>query len=247
MGDTKIPYAQKVWNPFTGCTQISIGCNYCFAEYLAWTRLHGRCGYPQDAPFRPTFHPDRLEQPLHWRKPCVIFVCSMSDLFHQLHSSEHREQVFDVMKRCPQHIFLVLTKRPWRMSKWFNTRAELPNVWLGLSVSNDAMACQMIPLLKHFVAQCFVSAAQRFVSYEPALGPVDWGPHLKYIDWLIVGAESGPNARLCELEWVEQAIEQAGAANVPVFVKQLDKRHGGKNPDKWPARVRVQEYPEWRQ
>lgn len=174
MGNTKIEWAEKVWNPVTGCSKISPGCENCYAERMAF-RLRGRCGYPDGEPFRVTLRPQRLEEPMRWRKSSMVFVCSMGDLFHPEVPFAYIERVFNIMLHAPQHTFLVLTKRP-RTAKMFldpNLRSDvfkhwpLPNVWLGVTAENQEMADERIPILLQ------IPAAMRFVSVEPMLGPVD--------------------------------------------------------------------------
>ena len=193
---TKIEWAEETWNPITGCTPISPGCANCYAERMS-KRLAGRCGYPADEPFRVTVHPDRLNQPFKWRKPRRVFVCSMGDLFHPDVPFEFIDRVFSIMALCPQHTFLVLTKRPdrmreyltivkpenagqdWRRQLYFASgkdqrladgccfRWPLPNVRLGVTAENQEQADKRIPILLQ------IPAAVRFVSVEPMLGPVD--------------------------------------------------------------------------
>lgn len=187
MGTTTIEWADRVWNLVTGCTPVSEGCRHCYAARMS-KRLRGRFGYPADDPFRVTLHPDRLEEPLHWKKPARIFVDSMGDLFHPDVPFEFIDQVFDVMNTygTGQHKFLILTKQHRRMNEyissfgkyergwfgrpgfnhWFSTW-PLPNVWLGVTAENQAMADERIPVLLK------TPAAVRFVSVEPMLGPVD--------------------------------------------------------------------------
>jgi len=180
MNKTKIEWTEATWNPVTGCTPITIGCEHCYAARIAW-RLRGRHGYPEDDPFRVTRHPDRLNKPLRFRKPRMIFVCSMGDLFHEDMPDEYIVEVFKVMAACPQHTFQVLTKRPGRAHDvlWQHNTEHvfvgggakatwpLPNAWLGVSVENQRTADERIPLLLETPAAC------RFVSIEPMLGPVD--------------------------------------------------------------------------
>lgn len=183
---TKIEWATETWNPVTGCTPISEGCRNCYAERMS-KRLAGRCGYPEGEPFRVTLHPDKLEQPLRWKKPRMIFVCSMGDLFHEDVPEIEIIRVFAVMADAQQHTYLVLTKRPERMKEvltspsiandvWLMTNTgisedkpiwPLPNVWLGVTAENQARADERIPILLQ------IPAAVRFVSVEPMLGPVD--------------------------------------------------------------------------
>lgn len=178
---TKIEWAQESWNPITGCTPISEGCTNCYARRMA-KRLRGRCGYPADDPFRVTLHPDRLEQPLHWRKSRRIFVCSMGDLFHEDVPAHFIYKVFEVMRNCPHHVFILCTKRAKRMKKitddvyfhlqrnYHNSRRSifpLPNVIKMVTAENQAMADLRISWLSQ------MQAATRGVSLEPMLGPVD--------------------------------------------------------------------------
>jgi len=176
-GDTKIEWADKVWNPVTGCTKVSDGCENCYAERMS-KRLAGRCGYPADDPFKVTLHPGRLDEPPRWKKPQRVFVCSMGDLFHEDVPFEFINKVWTVMLVSIQHTFLVLTKRPDRMWQFFSEKHQpyskcdgpdkpIPNVHLGVSVEDQKTADERIPLLLQ------TPAAKRFVSYEPALGPVD--------------------------------------------------------------------------
>lgn len=181
MGTTKIPWAEKTWNPVTGCTKISEGCRNCYAERMA-RRLAGRYGYPE-APhhFDVTFHPDRLDQPLRWKKPSTIFVCSMGDLFHKDVVFEQIDRVWQVMFDAKQHSFLVLTKRPQRMLEWYEEGEiqsiwphgdlPLPNVYLGVTVENQDTLWRVDELVK-------IPAAGHWVSLEPMLSAVDIKPYL---------------------------------------------------------------------
>jgi len=182
---TKIPWCDETWNPVTGCTPISEGCDHCYAERMA-KRLAGRCGYPKDDPFRPgVFHPDNLDVPLHWKKPRRIFVCSMGDLFHEGVSGDYLDNVLEVVAACPHHVFMVLTKRAYRIEEaLYSNRPPfppcrelgggdyLPNLWLGVTPENQKRADEQIPeLLK-------ILAAVHFVSFEPLLSAVDVTPYL---------------------------------------------------------------------
>lgn len=195
MGDkSKIEWTESTWNPTTGCTPVSEGCANCYAKREAEGRLRGKYGYPQDEPFRVTFHgEDRLNDPLRWKRPRKIFVCSMGDLFHEDVPVEWIDKVIDVIARCEQHRFMLLTKRPERMRDYFlglrddpeqamrfrSGRTELHkyalalrrgeplrNVWLGVTVENQQRADERIPVLLQ------IPAAKHFVSVEPMLGPV---------------------------------------------------------------------------
>lgn len=202
MGNTKIPWAEKVWNPITGCTKISPGCQNCYAERMA-NRLRGRCGYPADEPFRVTLHPDRLEEPLRWRKPSMVFVCSMGDLFHEDIPESFISAVFYVMQVANQHSFLILTKRPARMAefldRWVHCDHAYPDyAWHIGAGSNSgrpygyghyrAEGKRRPPLPNVWLGVTVenqemadlripillqIPAVVRFVSVEPMLGPVD--------------------------------------------------------------------------
>ncbi|GAG05438.1 unnamed protein product, partial [marine sediment metagenome] len=169
---TKIEWASESWNPITGCTPISEGCANCYAKKMA-QRLKGRFGYPEDEPFRVTFHPDKLDQPLKWRKPRHIFVVSMGDLFHPGILWSDNQEIWEIMAKCPQHTFMILTKRVERMRIFltedlnYKLPLPLPNVYLGVTAENQQRADERIPILLQ------IPAAKRFVSIEPMLGPVD--------------------------------------------------------------------------
>jgi len=166
----------KSWNPVTGCTPVSPGCAHCYARAMA-RRLVGRCGYPADEPFRVTLHPEKLDEPLRWKKPKQVFVGSMGDLFHDQVPDEFIDRIMAVVAMAQNHTFMVLTKRPTRMSQYFagaNYRLEierwlwpLPNLWLGVTAEDQQRANERIPVLLR------IPAAVRFVSIEPMLKPVD--------------------------------------------------------------------------
>lgn len=175
------PYKMEgvTWNPVTGCSPISPGCKHCWAKTMAETRLRGRCGYDQDDPFKVTFHPDRLDQPLRWRKPRMVFISSMGDLFHDDVLYDWFEEIMGTIEitnaadKINPHIFIFLTKRPKRMAGFFNLfqkeHSVLPqNLWLGTSVEDQATADERIDILRQ------IPTAVRFISYEPALGLVDF-------------------------------------------------------------------------
>jgi protein gp37 len=301
------------WNPVTGCRKVSEGCRNCYAAAMA-ARFWG------DRKFTDVrCHKDRLYAPLSWRKPRTVFVNSMSDLFHDAVADEFIDRVFAVMALCPQHTFVILTKRPERMLDWathdprdgvrnageamrpsnpprhwyhvsdWNLRLAswpLPNVWLGVSIEDQPTADQRIPILLQ------TPAAVRCVSIEPLLGPVrlkqqnpdgkwppdadqpdiawlrhrDWPDDFQYwttgLNWVIVGGESGPKARPCDVAWIRSTIRQCKDAGVPCFVKQLGARSvenssdyccgkrvrlrasKGNDPAEWPEDLRVREWPE---
>ncbi len=291
-----IEWTDKTWNPVVGCTPVSPGCLNCYAATMA-RRLHAMTlkgrnvpGYDQPltekrggrAVFNGTVRclDDRLTEPMKWRKPCRVFVNSMSDLFHEAVPFDFIDRVFAVMALCPQHTFQVLTKRPERMAEYFaagrgqdndfgwhfsdaqrrvkvvadilaeerrqggivesnwNNVWPLQKVWLGTSCENQAAAKERIPHL----LRC--PAAVRFLSCEPLIGPVDlfrngaWGTFegkpafthgdhadwLRNLQWIIVGGESGPKARACDIAWIRSIVQQCKDAQVPCFVKQAGSR-----------------------
>jgi protein gp37 len=214
-----IEWTQATWNPVTGCTKVSPGCDHCYAETFA-ERFRGVPGHPYEGGFDLTFRPERLEQPLRWLKPRMIFVNSMSDLFHENVPKTYMQQVFEVMSRAHQHTFQVLTKRPGRMASILRQIQPDPlgNVWLGTSIELDRLVWRADKLRD-------TPAAVRFLSLEPLLGPLP-NLDLTAIDWVIVGGESGPRHRPLDLEWVRDLRDRCIAANVPFFFKQW----GGRNP-----------------
>jgi protein gp37 len=249
MQRTRIEWTDATWNPVRGCTKVSAGCKNCYAETFA-ERFRGVRGHPFERGFDLRLVPEKLAEPLRWRKPCRVLVNSMSDLFHEAVDFEYVAAVYGVMLVCPQHKFQVLTKRAERMLDWYTwlrlgdlpaavevrscalaavrtiegefdrfapaARGELswppPNVWLGVSVENAAHLSRIDTLRQ-------TPAALRFVSFEPLLE--DLGAiNLTGIHWAIVGGESGPRARGCEIAWIRNIVTQCRAAGVPVLVKQ---------------------------
>lgn len=325
MTKSKIEWTDRTWNPTVGCARVSPGCENCYAENQAARVVLMSAAQGRESVYLPVVDverrrwnracvtvPGRLEDPLRWKKPAMVFVNSMSDLFHPSVPFEFIAAVFGVAAACPQHTFQILTKRPQRMREFFawlgGRRAALrecflrastyipddgawkrwvdqgrqaydcgfpwplPNVWLGVSVEDQQRADERIPVL----LEC--PAAVRFLSCEPLLGEVDinatndvlcrcYGcmsmltqypesPSLRRIDWVIVGGESGPGARECDLAWVRSIVEQCAAADVPVFVKQLGAKptvagrrvisirdRKGADPSEWPTDLRVQQFP----
>lgn len=230
MATSKIHWTEKVFNPITGCTPASEGCAHCYAARMA-NRLRGRCGYPQDDPFRVTLHPDKLSEPRRWKKPCRIFVCSMGDLFHEDVPFVEIDRVFRVIAENPQHTFIVLTKRPERTAVYYAHAATyfqrrgfdsgqgwpLPNLWLGVTVENQERADERIPILLN------TPAAVRFVSVEPMLEKVNlfgYAACMPGLDWVICGCESGPSARSFDLRWARMLRDQCVDSGTPFFFKQ---------------------------
>jgi len=238
----------ETWNLWHGCTKISPGCKHCYAERFA-KRL-GSCK-KYDGTIK--YFPERNNQPLHWKKPRMIFVNSMSDLFHESLSFETIftiSAIISIMSATPRHVYQILTKRP-EQALFYNFPS---NVWLGVSVESLEYLPRIETLLK-------IPTTVRFVSFEPLLSDVgdisEYLPHeirlafpdyersrLDGIDWVIVGCESGPNRRPCKLEWVRNIVAQCKNAHVPVFVKQLSLN--GKvehNVERFPADLQIREFP----
>ncbi len=222
MGErTNIEWADSTWNPVTGCTKITKGCDNCYAERHA-ERFRGVIGHPYQLGFDLHLRPERLNIPGRWDRPRRIFVCSMSDLFHKRVPNEYLDQVFDQMDYHDRHTYLVLTKRSSRMRSYFRRRYEkwdnAPNhIWAGVSIEDRAAARAR---LMHLID---TPARTRYLSIEPLLGPI--GPiDLKYIDWVIVGGESGPRARLMEADWVREIRDRCSATHTPFFFKQWGGR-----------------------
>ena len=211
---SKIEWTEQTWNPTTGCTKVSPGCKHCYAETMA-RRLQamGANGYQNG--FKLSMLPERLNEPLKRRKPTIYFVNSMSDLFHENIPFVFLDQVFDIIRRTPQHTYQILTKRAKRMSRYFakQTRAVPTNAWLGVSVENKKYGLPRIDELRK------VDAHIRFLSIEPLLEDLGW-LDLTDIHWAIVGGESGPKARPMKPEWVEVIKEQCIEQDVAFFFKQ---------------------------
>lgn len=208
---TKIEWTDKTWNPITGCTKRSAGCAHCYAEVMA-RRLKAMGLEKYRNGFGLALHEEDLKEPLQWKKPHNIFVCSMSDIFHEEVPFEFVDRIMDTIRRSPQHRYQILTKRAERMAEYFSTRLIPTNVWLGVTVECRAAKTRIDCLRK-------LDAGIKFLSCEPLIE--DLGEmNLRGIDWIIVGGESGPKARPMLLEWVvniKQQVEQHGAA---FFFKQ---------------------------
>jgi protein gp37 len=227
-----IEWTEMTWNPVTGCTKISQGCKHCYAERLAERFWAGRAFTDVQ------LHPDRLDIPRRWRRGRVVFVNSMSDLFHEEVSDQFIAAVFEVMAECPQHTFQVLTKRADRLARLAPHLPWPNNVWVGVSVE-DARVVSRIDRLRN------VPAAVRFLSLEPLIGPLE-RLALGGIDWVIVGGESGPGARQMNPEWVESIFKQCRRGGVPFFFKQWGGVHKARTGRKLHGRT-YDEYPLRRQ
>jgi len=233
---SKIEWTGKTWNPITGCTKVSPGCAQCYAENIA-NRFWG------DRKFSDVqFHPDRLEKPLKWRNPRLVFVNSMSDLFHPKVTDGQIDSIFNVMATTPRHTYQVLTKRPERMLELCGKKVPLPNVWLGVSVESQEYVPR-IELLRQ------TPAAVRFVSCEPLLGKIDLSldnSEVGGIHWVIAGGESGAKHRPVSPDWVRDIRDQCVTNGVPFFFKQwggVTSKAGGRELDgkiwdEMPARLR---------
>ena len=209
---TSIEWTEQTWNPTTGCTKVSPGCQHCYAETMAHRlKAMGVKGYENG--FKLALQPHRIFEPLRRRKPTIYFVNSMSDLFHEKIEDAYIRQVFDVMKNAPFHTFQVLTKRAERTMEFFKSYEVSQNVWLGVTVENKEHGLPRINKLRQ------IKAYIRFLSIEPLLediGKLD----LTNIQWVIVGGESGPKARPMKLEWIMNIKRQCKEQNVSFFFKQ---------------------------
>lgn len=214
---SRIEWTSASWNAVTGCSQLSPGCAHCYAKTFA-ERFRGVPGHPYEQGFDLRLWPERLELPLRWRKPKLVFVNSMSDLFHEDVPVEHVEAVFDVMERADQHLFQVLTKRHERLAELAPRLPWPENVWMGVSIENRRFVHRADSLRE-------VPAAVRFVSAEPLLGPLE-GLDLTGIDWLIAGGESGPGHRRIDPDWARGLRDLCAEEGIAFFFKQW----GGRTP-----------------
>jgi protein gp37 len=212
---TEIEWTDSTWNPVTGCTKITAGCDLCYAERFS-ERFRGVKGHPFENGFDLTLRPERLEQPLRWRQPRRIFVNSMSDLFHKEVPTPFIDAVFHTMEQAAWHTYQVLTKRSSLMARYLRHRYKdglsPRHIWFGVSIENAKNAIR----LNHLKA---APASTKFVSFEPLIGSVG-RIDLKGIDWVIVGGESGPRARPIEESWVLDIRDRCKADKVAFFFKQ---------------------------
>lgn len=250
MSKSAIEWTDETWNPVTGCTKVSAGCKHCYAE-REWPRMTRLVPAYAGREFTDVrMHLDRIEQPLHWKKPRRIFVNSMSDLFHEAVDQRFISDVFGIMAACPQHTFQILTKRPARalellgqgcmgrfqddVEECFAMHSDDPLIWplhnvlIGVSVENQETADERIPLLLQ------IPSNWRWISAEPLLGPLSIE---NYVDlflpdllvWVVVGGESGPNARPMHPDWVRSLRDQCAAANTPFLFKQWGEYCGDRD------------------
>jgi protein gp37 len=272
---TKIPWTDATWNTVVGCSKVSPGCEHCCAEKLLASRLkhmplYGEATRDGRLTGEAVLLPDRLDQPLRWKRARKIFVNDLGDTFHPTVPLWFIDSIFRVIESCPQHTFQILTKRPARMQWYLSNRLKpLPNLWLGVTCENQFRANQRISLL----LQC--PAAVRFVSAEPLLESVDFTrwivdpcdclvPYQEGLDWIIVGGESGPKARPCDVEWIRSIRDQCEGTGTRCFVKQLGSNavideqvtvdewrvrpyvtsdRAGADPAEWPEDLQVREFP----
>jgi protein gp37 len=239
--ESSIEWTDATWNPVRGCTKISPGCKHCYAETFA-ERFRGVKGHPYEHGFDPRLVPEKLAEPLRWRQPKMIFVNSMSDLFHDFVPDDYIEAVATVMAKANWHTYQVLTKRSDRLRNLLNSKlrfaAQQPHIWWGVSVEDKKYG---VPRIAHLQA---ASAEIRFLSVEPLLedvGQLD----LQGIDWMIVGGESGAGARPMQEDWVLSLRNQCRKNKVAFFFKQwggvrkakTGRRLQGRTYDEFPARV----------
>jgi len=208
---SRIEWTEYTWNPVTGCTKISKGCRNCYAETMA-RRLKAMGVARYKNGFHPTVHPDVLERPLGWRRPRVVFVNSMSDLFHESVPLAFIRRVFEVMNACPQHTFQILTKRSERLNELGIALNWTPNIWMGVSVENQKVMHRIQDLVS-------TPAHVKFLSCEPLIGPLPDLP-LRDVDWVIVGGESGARCRPIREEWVRDIRDQCAESGARFFFKQ---------------------------
>jgi len=216
MAQSSIEWTEMTWNPVTGCTKISTGCKFCYAEIMS-KRLQAMGIEKYKDAFKVRIHEDQLNIPYTWKSSKVVFVNSMSDLFHKNVPLKFIQKVFKVMNDNPNHVFQVLTKRADRLLELHKELKWTHNIWMGVSVENSRVR-QRIDLLQQ------TNAKVKFLSLEPLLGPL-YNLDLQNIDWVIVGGESGHNPRPMKVDWVLDIQEQCGNAGVAFFFKQW----GGKN------------------
>jgi protein gp37 len=206
-----IEWTNSTWNPITGCSKVSLGCKHCYAERLA-NRLHAMKQRRYQNGFSVTMHWDLLKEPLLWKKPQMIFVNSMSDLFHEQVEEKFIKAVFSTIEKAHWHTFQILTKRTKRLRDLAYRLYWPENLWMGVSIENEKYLYRIQDLL-------MTPAAIKFLSVEPLLGRIKNLP-VKGIDWVIVGGESGPLARSMDLAWVREIRDSCKANGLPFFFKQ---------------------------
>jgi len=222
MKNSNIEWTDKTWNPVTGCSKVSQGCKFCYAEILA-KKLQKQGVKKYKNGFKVTLHPETLGKPNKWKKPCRVFVNSMSDLFHDEVPLSFIQSVFKVMNQNPRHIFQILTKRDDRLVELDKHLTWSKNIWMGVSVEDSRVTSRIDSLRK-------TSAEIKFLSLEPLIGPLP-NLNLQSIDWVIVGGESGVTPRPMKVSWVRDIKKQCEEAEVPFFFKQwggTNKKRAGR-------------------
>lgn len=218
---TQIEWTDATWNPTTGCTKISPGCDHCYAERIA-ERFRGVVGHPYEKGFDLTLRPERLSQPLKWKSSKMIFVNSMSDLFHKAVPEKFIDKIFDTMEQADWHIFQILTKRSSKLKSYVNRRyshgGAPAHIWLGVSIEDG----NRLSRLQHLSG---ANAPIKFLSLEPLIGRIG-RLDLRDISWVIVGGESGLGHRPVDPEWVREIRDQCNASGTAFFFKQW----GGQKP-----------------
>lgn len=223
--NSKIEWTEATWNPITGCTKISIGCENCYAERLCY-RLKAMENEKYRNGFKPTIHPEALNEPLKWKTPKKVFVVSMGDIFHEDVPDDFIQEIFKVMNKSSMHIFQVLTKRSERYFKIMNNVEWSSNIWAGVTVEHSKYLHRLDDLRK-------VPSKVRFISFEPLLSDI---PEISFkgIDWIIVGGESGPRSRKIDPSWVRNIKDQCLKQDTPFFFKQwggFNKKKNGRKLD----------------
>lgn len=213
--NSRIEWTEATWNPVTGCSKVSPGCAHCYAETFA-ERWRGIPGHPYEQGFDLRLWPQRLDVPLRWRRPRMIFVNSMSDLFHEDIPEAFIQEIFQTMASADWHTFQILTKRQERLEELAPRLEWSPNIWMGVTIENRRFVGRADALRT-------VPAAVRFISAEPLLGPLE-GLDLTGIDWLISGGESGPRHRPVRAEWLRELRDRCNAEGVAYFFKQWGGR-----------------------
>jgi protein gp37 len=231
MQKSSIKWTDKTWNPTTGCDKVSAGCKHCYAETMATQRFFAK-GFPNG--FKFTIPRDRFDQPVKLRKPSLIFVNSMSDLFHEKMPLETIRELFGIMEACPRHKFQILTKRHERLVELSSSLEWHDNIWMGVSIENQDYV-QRADFLRQ------VPAKIRFLSCEPLVGPLEL--NLDGIHWVLIGGESGRGYRPMNLEWARGILQQCEAAKVACFVKQLGGYRKHDDIADFPIDLQVQEFP----
>jgi len=222
MAQSSIEWTEVTWNPVTGCTKITAGCKFCYAERMA-KRLKAMGAKQYENGFKLTLAPQVLHYPYKWKSPRTVFVNSMSDLFHDLVPLEYIKQVFEVMNKTPQHTYQILTKRSERLRELAQHLTWTSNIWMGVSVEEEKVSYRIKDLIE-------IPAFIKFLSIEPLISPV-YNLYLENIDWVIVGGESGPKARPVAKEWISLIQKECKKKKVPFFFKQWGKSEFNVNPN----------------